>query len=105
MFNNSEIERLKAENEKLKVELNLNEIKYQQLEKQFEHKNNELIDRIADAFLGFRKVSELATRNEYGQPEQKIRSIKEFAETQKNYFAQLTLDTKNRTITTNQSNK
>lgn len=105
MFNNSEIERLKTENEKLKAELNLNEIKYQQLEKQFKHKDNELTDIVTDAFLGFRKIAELASRNDYGRTEQKIRQINEFAEEQRNYFAQLTLDTKNRTITTNQSNK
>lgn len=100
MFNNSEIERLKTENEKLKAELDFNKMKYQQLEKQFEHKDNELKDIVTDAFLGFRKIAELATRNNYGQPEQKIRQINEFVETQKNYFALLTLDTKNRTIAT-----
>ena len=108
MFNREEIERLQAENEKLQAQLNLKEMELQQLEKQLEHKNNELADIVADVFLGFRRVVEIAQRNDYGQPEQKVRQINEFAEEQKNYFAQLTLgitNVKNRTTNTDQSNK
>ena len=108
MFNKEEIERLKAEKEKLQAQLNLKEMQYQQLEKQLEHKNNELSDLIADVFLGFRRITEIAERNDYGQPAQKVRQINEFAEEQRNYYAQLTLNvsnTKNRTTNTDQSNK
>lgn len=108
MFNNEETKRLKAENEKLQAQLNLKEMQFEQLENQFEHKKNELADIVADAFLGFRKITEIAIRNDYGQPEQKVRQINEYAEVKKNYFAQLTLNLtniKNRTTTTGQSNK
>lgn len=109
MFNEDlkkELEIEKANNESLKNQLQLKTFELQQLQKQFEHKNNELADLVSDVFLGFRKITEIATRNDYGQPEQKIRQINEYAEAQKNYFAQLDLDSlciKNRTITTDQS--
>ncbi len=109
MFNEDlkkELEIEKANNESLKSQLQLKTFELEQLQKQFEHKNNELSDLIADVFLGFRKITEIATRNDYGQPEQKIRQINEYAETQKNYYAQLELNSsyiKNRTTTTDQS--
>jgi len=96
---------VKSENEELQSKLKVKTFELEQLKQQYEHKNNELTDIVSQAFLGFRRITELASRNDYGQPQQKIRQINEFAETQKNYFAQLTLGTKNRTITTNQSNK
>ena len=108
MFNNQEIERLKAEKENYQNQLELANIKLEQLQKQYEHKNNELVDIVSSVFLSFRRIVEIAERNDYGQPEQKTRQIREYAETQKNYYAQLTLNTpsiKNRTTTTDQSNK
>lgn len=108
MFNKDEIEKLKIENESLRNQLEVKEMMFQQLKEQYQHKNNELSDLIADVFLGFRKITEIATRNDYGQPEQKVRPIKEYAENKKNYFAQLTLNVsniKNRTTNTDQSNK
>lgn len=64
---------------------------------------------ISLAFNGFKRIVDIAERNDYGEPQQKIRQIKEESEKLKNYFAQLTLDTplltKNRTTTTDQSNK
>lgn len=108
MFNKDEIEKLKIENESLKNQLEVKEMMFQQLKEQYQHKNNELSDLIADVFLGFRKITEIATRNDYGQPEQKVRQIKEYAENKKNYFAQLTINVpniKNRTTNTDQSNK
>ncbi len=107
MFNREEVERLNAEKENYQNQLELANIKLEQLEKQYEHKNNELVDVISSVFLSFRKIVEIAERNDYGQPEQKIRQIKEYAEEQKNCYAQLILgisDTKNRTTTTDQSN-
>lgn len=108
MFNKDEIEKLKIENESLRNQLEVKEMMFQQLKEQYQHKNNEFSDLIADVFLGFRKITEIATRNDYGQPEQKVRQIKEYAENKKNYFAQLTLNVpniKNRTTNTDQSNK
>lgn len=108
MFNKDEIEKLKIENESLRNQLEVKEMMFQQLKEQYQHKNNELSDLIADVFLGFRKITEIATRNDCGQPEQKVRQIKEYAENKKNYFAQLTLNVpniKNRTTNTDQSNK
>lgn len=108
MFNKDEIEKLKIENESLRNQLEVKEMMFQQLKEQYQHKNNELSDLIADVFLGFRKIKEIATRNDYGQPEQKVRQIKEYAENKKNYFAQLALNVlniKNRTTNTDQSNK
>ena len=109
MFNNEEIERLKAENENYQSQLKVKSMEYQQLQEQYVHKNNELFDMISLAFNGFRRIVDIAERNDYGEPQQKIRQIKEESEKLKNYFAQLTLDTplltKNRTTTTDQSNK
>ena len=108
MFNREKIERLKVENENLNSQLELSEIKRQQLQEQYEHKVNELADMVSSVFLSFRKIVNIAERNDYGDPQQKVRQIKEYAETQKNYYAQLTLDTpitKNRTTTTDQSNR
>lgn len=109
MFNNEEIERLKVENENYQSQLKVKSMEYQQLQEQYVHKNNELFDMISLAFNGFRRITEIAERNDYGEPQQKIRQIKEESEKLKNYFAQLTMDTplltKNRTTTTDQSNK
>lgn len=109
MFNNEEIERLKAENENYQSQLKVKSMEYQQLQEQYVHKNNELFDMISLAFNGFKRIVDIAERNDYGEPQQKIRQIKEEFEKLKNYFAQLTLDTplltKNRTTTTDQSNK
>ncbi len=111
MFNWKKIEKLKAENENLKSQLELNKMKFQQLQQQYDHKNNELVDLVSSVFLEFKKISEdIATRNDYANPEQKIRQIKEYAETQKNYYAQYSItlgipNIKNRTTTTDQSNR
>jgi len=109
MFNNEEIERLKVENENYQSQLKVKSMEYQQLQEQYVHKNNELFDMISLAFNGFKRIVDIAERNDYGEPQQKIRQIKEESEKLKNYFAQLTLDTplltKNRTTTTDQSNK
>ena len=99
MFNEDlkkELEIERANNESLKSQLQLKTFELEQLQKQFEHKNNELADLVSDVFLEFRKITEIATRNDYGQPEQKIRQINEYAETQKNYYAQLELNSSNR---------
>lgn len=66
MFNKDEIEKLKIENESLRNQLEVKEMMFQQLKEQYQHKNNELSDLIADVFLGFRKITEIATRNDYG---------------------------------------
>lgn len=109
MFNNEEIEKLKAENENYQSQLKVKSMEYQQLQEQYVHKNNELFDMISLAFNGFKRVVDIAERNDYGEPQQKIRQIKEESEELKNYFAQLTIDTplltKNRTTSTDQSNK
>lgn len=109
MFNNEEIERLKVENENYQSQLKVKSMEYQQLQEQYVHKNNELFDMISLAFNGFKRIVDIAEKNDYGEPQQKIRQIKEESEKLKNYFAQLTLDTplltKNRTTTTDQSNK
>lgn len=109
MFNREEIERLKVECENYKSQLELKEMQLEQLQKQYEHKHNELIDTISSAFLSFRKIVEIAERNDYGKPEQKVRQIKDYAEEQKNYYAQLVTNTplrlKNRTTIADQSNK
>lgn len=109
MFNNEEIERLKAENENYQSQLKVKSMEYQQLQEQYVHKNNELFDMISLAFNGFKRIVDIAERNDYGEPQQKIRQIKEKSEELKNYFAQLTIDTplltKNRTTSTDQSNK
>lgn len=109
MFNNEEIERLKAENENYQSQLKIKSMEYQQLQEQYVHKNNELFDMISLAFNGFKRIVDIAKKNDYGEPQQKIRKIKEESEELTNYFAQLTIDTplltKNRTITTDQSKK
>lgn len=109
MFNKDEIERLKTESENYQNQLELANIKLEQLQKQYEHKHNEFMDLLSSVFLHFRKIVEMAERNDYGDPQQKVRQIKEYAEKQKIYYAQLTTDTpisiKNRTTTTDQSNK
>lgn len=109
MFNNEEIERLKAENENYQSQLKVKSMEYQQLQEQYVHKTNELFDMISLAFNGFKRIVDIAERNDYGEPQQKIRQIKEESEELKNYFAQLTIDTplltKNRTTSTDQSNK
>ncbi|MBQ9314844.1 MAG: hypothetical protein IJ220_07670 [Clostridia bacterium] len=109
MFNKEEIERLQAEKENLQSQLKVKSMEYQQLQEQYVHKNNELFDMISLAFNGFRRITEIAERNDYGEPQQKIRQMKEESEKLKNYFAQLTMDTplltKNRTNITDQSNK
>lgn len=109
MFNKEDVEKLKADNEKLESQLQLKAMEYNQLQDKFVHKNNELFDMVSLAFNGFKKIVEIAERNDYGEPQQKIRQIKEESENLKNYFAQLTMDThllpKNRTTTTDQSNK
>lgn len=60
------------------------------------------------ARMKLNQIVDIAERNDYGDPQQKVRQIKEYAEIQKNYFAQLTLDTpttKNRTTNTDQSKR
>ena len=109
MFNKEEIEKLKAECESYKSQLELKEMQLEQLQKKYEHKHNELIDTISSAFFSFRKMIEMTERNDYGDPQQKVRQLKEYAEEQRNYYAQLTISKpiklKNRTTITNQSNK
>lgn len=108
MFKNEENEKLKTEIKNYQSQLEIETLKYRQLQEQFEHKNNELADLVAQVFLSFRRITEIAERNDYEHPEQKMRQIYEFAQEQKNYYAQLTLGTsytKNRTTTTYQSNK
>ena len=108
MFNREDLEKQRVENENLNSQLELNKIKLEQLQQQYEHKNNELADIISSVFLSFRKIVDIAERNDYGDPQQKVRQIKEYAEMQKNYYAQLTLDTpitKNRTTATDQSKR
>ena len=101
MFNREETEKLKAKCENYKSQLELKEMQLEQLQKQCEHKHNEFIETISSAFLSFRKIVEMAERNDYGKPEQKVRQIKDYAEEQKLYYARLTSDTplrlKNRT--------
>lgn len=72
MFNKDEIEKLKIENESLRNQLEVKEMMFQQLKEQYQHKNNELSDLIADVFLGFRKITEIATRNDYGHLNKKL---------------------------------
>lgn len=109
MFNKEEIERLQAEKENLQSQLELKSIENQQLQDQLEHKRNELLDLVSQVFLSFRRLTEIAERNDYGDPKQKLRQINEFATQQRNYYAQLTIDTpitrKNRTNITDQSNR
>lgn len=109
MFNREETEKLKAKCENYKSQLELKEMQLEQLQKQCEHKHNEFIETISSAFLSFRKIVEITERNDYGRPEQKVRQIKDFAEKERNYYAQLTTSTplrlKNRTTIADQSNK
>ena len=109
MFNREETEKLKAKCENYKSQLELKEMQLEQLQKQYEHKHNELIDTISSAFLSFRKMVEMTERNDYGDPQQKVRQIKDYAEKQRNNYAQLTISKpiklKNRTTITDQSNK
>lgn len=111
MFNREdklENERLKAEIENYQSQLKIKSMEYDKLKDQYVHKNNELIDLVTQVFMSFRKLIEIAERNDYGDPKQKLRQINEYAQEQRNYYAQLTLDTpyiKNRTTTTDQSNK
>ena len=63
MFNKDEIEKLKIENESLRNQLEVKEMMFQQLKEQYQHKNNELSDLIADVFLGFRKITETWTKS------------------------------------------
>lgn len=109
MFNREEIEKLEAEKENLQSQLELKSLENKQLQEQLEHKRNEVLDLVSQVFLSFKRITEIAERNDYGMPEQKVRQIKEFATQQRNYYAQLTIDTpigiKNRTNITDQSNK
>lgn len=111
MFNREdklENERLKAEIENYQSQLKIKSMEYEQLKSQYEHKHNELIDLVSQVFTSFRMLTEIAERNDYGDPKQKLRKVNEFAQEQRNYYAQLQLGTsyiKNRTTTTDQSNK
>lgn len=98
MFNREEIERLNAEKENLQSQLEVKSMQLSQLQNQYIHKSNELSDIVADVFLAFRRIVEIAERNDYGDPLQKISQLKEFAKDQKDYYANLTL--KNRVTTT-----
>lgn len=101
MFNNLENQKLRIENENLKSQLKLKESENKQLEKQYEHKCNELNDVIADSFMAFKKITDIAERNDYNNPEQKISQIKECAKYNKDYYAKMTLNSvKNRTTAT-----
>lgn len=103
-----ENERLKTEIENYQSQLKIKSMEYDQLKEQFEHKNNELMDLVSSVFMSFKRLTDMAERNDYGDPKQKLRQINEFAQEQRNYYAQLTLGTsyiKNRTTTTDQSNK
>lgn len=85
----------------LKNQLKLKEIENEQLRKQYEHKCNELDDVIADSFMAFNKITGMAEKNDYNNPEQKISQIKECAKYNKDYFAKMTLNSvKNRTTAT-----
>lgn len=98
MFNREEIERLKMEKQNLQSQLKVKTMENEQLQNQYIHKSNELNDIVADVFLAFRRIVEIAERNDYGDPLQKISQLKEFAKNQKDYYANLTL--KNRVTTT-----
>lgn len=101
MFNNLENQKLRIENENLKNQLKLKEIEDKQLEKQYEHKCNELNDVIADSFMAFNKLTGMTERNDYNKPEQKISQIKECVKYYRDYFAKMTLSSvKNRTTAT-----
>ena len=103
-----EFEKEKAKNGYLKDQLELAKMKLEQQQQQYEHKNNELNDIVTSVFLNFREIVKIAERNDYGDPQQKIRQIKEYAEKQKNYYAQRTIEApyiKNRTTIADQSNK
>lgn len=101
MFNKEEIERLKTEKENVQGQLKIKNMQYDQLQKQYDHKVNELEDIVSDVFLSFRRIVEITERNDYGNPQQKISQIKEFAQDMKNYYAGLTLGkNKNRVTTT-----
>jgi len=101
MFNKEEIERLKIEKENVQGQLKIKNMQYDQLQKQYDHKVNELEDIVSDVFLSFRRIVEITERNDYGNPQQKISKIKEFAQDMKNYYAGLTLGkNKNRVTTT-----
>lgn len=101
MFNNLENQKLRIENENLKNQLKLKEIENKQLEKQYEHKCNELNDVIADSFMAFNKLTGMTERNDYNKPEQKISQIKECVKYYRDYFAKMTLSSvKNRTTAT-----
>lgn len=67
MFNNEEIERLKVENENYQSQLKVKSMEYQQLQEQYVHKNNELFDMISLAFNGFKRIVDIAERNDYGR--------------------------------------
>lgn len=101
MFKISENKLLKEENENLKNQLKLKEVENKQLEEQYIHKCNELDDLIAESFMSFKKILELAERNDYNNSQQKIAQIKECAEDYKDHFARMTLNSvKNRTTAT-----
>lgn len=72
MFKNEENEKLKVEIKNYQSQLEIESLKYKQLQEQFEHKNNELADLVAQVFLSFRRIAEIDERNDYGHPEQKI---------------------------------
>jgi len=109
MFNKEEIEKQKAEIENLKSQLQVKTMELQLAQEQIDYKNNDLFDNATTAFNGFRRIVEIAERNDYGDPKQKVRQIREESEKLKQYFAQLTiktpLKTKTKLSTTDQSNR
>lgn len=90
-----------SENKNLKNQIKLKELENKQLQEQYIHKCNELDDVIADSFMAFKKITGIAERNSYNNPQQKIAQIKECAEDYKDHFARMTLNAvKNRTTAT-----
>lgn len=109
LFNNEnqlEIERLKAEVENYQSQLKVKSVEIDQLQEKYNQKDNDLQELLTQIYMSFKKLAEIAERNDYGNLEQKVRQLHEFILDQKKYYAQYeTSDIKNRTTTTYHSNK
>lgn len=97
-----EIENLQNQNK-------LKDLEIQQLKEQLRHKNNEIFDLVSQAYSSFRKIVQVCERNDYGDPQQKMRQVREQGIKQRDYYGNLTINAtiynENRTTNTDQSNK
>lgn len=97
---------LKAENERLKKEIQNKNFNIQLLSALLDYKNKEFINIASSNFINYQYIVNIAQEQAYGNNELKIRKIEEIARERRDYYERLAFDAqKNRTNITNHSNK